>query len=66
MSKLEAVQKNILELTPLEKKHLEIWFEEQLQILWDEQFEQDVQAGRLDALAAKAIKDFETRNYREL
>jgi hypothetical protein len=66
MNKLEAVQKTILELTLLEKKQLEAWFEEQLQILWDEQFEQDVQAGRLDALATNAIKDFETGNYREL
>ena len=66
MSKLEAVQQTILELSPLEKKQLEVWFDEQLQLLWDEQFEQDVQAGRLDVLAAKAIADFETGNFREL
>ncbi len=66
MSKLEAVQQTILELSPLEKKQLEAWFDEQLQLLWDEQFEQDVQTGRLDVLAAKAIADFETGNFREL
>ncbi len=66
MSKLEAVQQTILELSLLEKKQLEAWFDEQLQLLWDEQFEQDVQAGRLDVLAAKAIADFETGNFREL
>ena len=66
MSKLEAVQQTILELSLLEKKQLEAWFDEQLQLLWDEQFEQDVQAGRLDALAAKAIADFEIGNFREL
>ena len=66
MSKLEAVQQTILELSLLEKKQLEAWFDEQLQLLWNEQFEQDVQAGRLDALAAKAIADFEAGNFREL
>ncbi len=66
MSKLEAVQKTILELSPLEKKQLEVWFDQQLQLLWDEQFEQDVESGRLDGLAAKAIADFEAGNFREL
>lgn len=66
MSKLEAVQKTILELSPLEKKQLEVWFDQQLQLLWDEQFEQDVLAGPLDKLANKAIKEFEAGNFREL
>lgn len=66
MSKLEAIQQTILELTPLEKKQLEVWFDEQLQSLWDEQFAEDVQAGRLDGLAAKAVANFEAGNFREL
>lgn len=66
MSKLEAIQQTILELTPLEKKQLEVWFDEQLQSLWDEQFAEDVQAGRLDGLAAKAIANFGAGNFREL
>ena len=36
-----------------------IWFEEFQAQVWDRQLEQDVKAGRLDALLEQAEQDFE-------
>ncbi len=58
MSKLELVQQTILELTKLEQQQLERFFEELHQTLWDEQIEQDFEAGRLDTLMNEARADF--------
>jgi hypothetical protein len=33
---------------------------------WDEQFEQDVQAGKLDNLAEEALRDFDSNRCTEL
>jgi hypothetical protein len=35
------------------------WFEEYAAEVWDRQLEEDVKAGRLDHLGAKADRDFE-------
>lgn len=34
--------------------------------IWDEQFEDDVNAGRLDALADRALADFRAGRYEDL
>ena len=34
--------------------------------IWDEQFEDDAKAGRLDALADRALADFRAGRYEEL
>ncbi len=33
---------------------------------WDKQIEKDIKAGKLDKLAAKALKNFENGEYSEL
>ena len=33
---------------------------------WDKQIEKDIKAGKLDKLAAKALKNFENGDYSEL
>ena len=41
-------------------------FEDSDAKIWDEQFEDDVNAGRLDALADRALADFRAGRYEEL
>lgn len=66
MSKLEAIQEQILELTQVEINALDTWLNQVKQALWDEQFAEDVHAGRLDMLGAKAKADFEAGRFRKL
>jgi hypothetical protein len=42
------------------------WFKEFDAEAWDKQFEEDVKAGRLDALADKALQDMREGRYTEL
>jgi len=42
------------------------WFREFDARAWDRQIEEDVQAGRLDALADAALKDFESGRCDEI
>ena len=42
------------------------WFEEFDAALWDSQFEKDVSNGKLDALAAQAIKSLKAKRCTEL
>jgi hypothetical protein len=54
MTKLEHIEKSIEALSDAEIRELEAWFKEQLWQRWDRQIEDDVRAGRLDALAEEA------------
>jgi hypothetical protein len=42
------------------------WFEEFDAALWDKQFEEDVKAGRLNAVSERAIADFKSGRAKEL
>ncbi len=42
------------------------WFQEFDAQLWDEQFEQDVKAGKLDKLAERAITEYQAGKFKEL
>jgi hypothetical protein len=42
------------------------WFKEFDADAWEKQFEQDVKAGRLDALGDKALQDMREGRYTEL
>lgn len=54
MSKLEEIERQILALNRDEYVQLRAWFAEEEARDWDTQFEADVHAGKLDALAAAA------------
>lgn len=45
---------------------LAAWFEEFQAQVWDQQFEQDVKSGRLDALLEEAEQDFERGHCKPL
>ncbi len=57
MTKLESIENQIKGLTPDDLERLRDWFAELDGELWDRQFEADVKAGKLDALAERALRD---------
>jgi hypothetical protein len=66
MSKIAQLEQEIESLTPEELLEFRGWFKEFEAKLWDEEFEQDVKAGRLDALAEQAIEDFQAGRFKKL
>ena len=57
MSTVIEIQAAIQKLTPAEKRQLEDWFLEMQADAWDAQIEEDINAGRLDHLIARAEAD---------
>lgn len=57
MSKLEIIESQIKELTREELAQFREWLARFDAEIWDHQFEADVKAGKLDALADKALQD---------
>jgi hypothetical protein len=57
MDKVENIEQQIQALSPEELAQLRAWFLEFDWAAWDRQIERDVRAGRLDALAEKALRD---------
>ena len=56
---IKEIESAIAQLPPSELAELAKWFEEFHAQTWDGQLEQDVKAGRLDALLKQAGQDFE-------
>ena len=57
MGKVERIEQEIQTLSPDELAQLRAWFLEFDWAAWDRQLERDVQAGKLDDLADKALRD---------
>jgi hypothetical protein len=57
MSKIEKIEQEIQALSPEELAQFRAWFLEYDWAIWDRQIERDVEAGRLDDLAARALRD---------
>jgi hypothetical protein len=57
MSKVKALGIQIQELTPEELKAFRAWFTKFDADNWDREFEADVKAGKLDAMADRALRD---------
>ena len=60
MGKVERIEEEVLALSPEELAQFRAWFLEHDWAAWGGQFECDVQAGRLDDLARKALRDHAT------
>ena len=56
MSTVANLEKQIQQLSPEELAEFRRWYAEFDADLWDRQFESDVKAGKLDALAEKALR----------
>jgi hypothetical protein len=57
MSKLQEIEEQIRNLSAAELAEFRTWYAEFDAEAWDHQFEADVKAGKLDALAEAARKD---------
>jgi hypothetical protein len=56
MTKIETIERQIQELSDEDLAKFREWFAEFDAEAWDRQFEADVNAGKLDALAEKALR----------
>lgn len=56
MGKIEALERQVQALSSEELAAFRRWFAEFDAEIWDQQFEADVKAGKLDALAEKALR----------
>ena len=66
MGKVDQIELEVQELTPTELGAFRKWFLEFDAEAWDRQIEEDARAGKLDRLAAQALKAFESGNCSEL
>lgn len=66
MSRVEVLEQQIKSLSEQELAEFRRWFAEFDAEAWDRQFEADVKAGKLDALAEKALRAHEAGETIEL
>lgn len=64
MSKLKEIEESISKLPQDDLAVLREWFEEFDAKKWDEQFENDAESGKLDALAREAVEDYRAQTSR--
>jgi hypothetical protein len=57
MTKVQEIEQQISHLTPEELAVFRKWFADFDAEIWDRQLESDVQEGKLDALARRALRD---------
>jgi hypothetical protein len=57
MSRVEELEGQIRSLSASEFQELRAWLAEHDAEMWDRQFQADAHAGRLDAIAERALKD---------
>jgi hypothetical protein len=57
MGKIEKIEQEIQALSPEELAQFRAWFLEYDWAIWDRQIERDAEAGRLNDLAARALRD---------
>ena len=56
---ITQLQQHVAQLPPDELRSFADWFDDYLDEQWDQEIEDDVRAGRLDAAARQADADFE-------
>jgi hypothetical protein len=66
MSRIEAIEQEVRRLSAQELADFRQWFARFDAEAWDRQLEADVAAGKLDALAEKALRDHKAGRSREL
>ncbi len=66
MTTVEAITAAIAELPPEQVARIREWLNEQDEAEWDAQIERDERAGRLDALADRALTDYRAGRTRPL
>jgi len=63
MNKVEKIGREIQGFSPAELAAFRKWFREFDAAAWDRQIEEDVQAGKLEALAETGLKEPDSGTY---
>jgi len=63
---VQEIEQAVTQLPSPELARFVAWFEEHQAVLWDKQIEEDALAGRLDALAEQANREFEAGHCQAL
>ena len=66
MTDLKELEEAVANLSPDDYEEFRNWFEEFETKQWDNQFEDDVKAGRLDTVAKEAVRDYRNGTCTEL
>jgi len=66
MGNVEKIERDVQALSPEELAKFRAWFLEYDWAVWDRQLEEDVEAGKLDQLADKALRDHATGKTKPL
>ena len=66
MNTVEAITTAIAGLPPEQVAQIRAWLNERAEAEWDAQIEQDERAGRLDALAERALAEHQAGRTRPL
>jgi hypothetical protein len=66
MTKLEDIEKAIVELNDEERAKLRAFLDELEADLWDAQIERDAKAGKLDKLEARALENLKEGRVKDL
>jgi hypothetical protein len=63
---IEQIENAILNLSETDFTKLRNWLLDLDYLQWDQQLEQDIKEGKLDALAQEALAEFEAGDYQEI
>jgi hypothetical protein len=66
MSTVERLEVEVAKLKPAELAEFRRWFAEFDGAIWDAQIEADAAAGKLDALAAEALAEYQAGKAQEI
>lgn len=66
MTTIETLEAAVSQLPPHDLAEFRRWFAEFDAAAWDQQIEADAAAGKLDALAAEALAEYDSGQAREL
>ena len=66
MGRVETLEGQILDLSPEELRVFREWFAEFDNESWDKQLDADVEAGKLDRLAERAVKEHQAGDSTEI
>lgn len=63
---IQELEQAVTQLSPKDLASFRHWFEEFDAKTWDQQFESDVKAGKLNKIAEQALQDYHAGKAREL
>lgn len=66
MNTVEAITNAISQLPPEQAEQVRLWLAERTETAWDTRIEEDERAGRLDALAQRALQEHQAGRTRQL